>query len=624
MGSLWESGYPWMTQDLHSMPILNYDQLYLKDKEEERVLEECYEEPFFLTQDIKETAEEVLFVQECFTVDSTDHHLSSPPSRSRSPLLVDMMIYGWSRSLRVIKLVLRFITNLKHKLKSHKHNEDCISCTWNGNIVEREKKYERKAEHYLYRQETKVIQEVLTGKRLERYKMKDGIIYSVGRIIEENPFKIKDMEIDLPFFDGLEITGITPVVLADSPVFHSYVIHVHLHVQPHSGVEITLREVQKKMTVPDGARRIIKRIRTDCVKCKMIILKTVELEMSKHTAARTILAPPFYNVMMDIAFGFTGQPYKNARKTFKVYAIVIVCLLTSATNILACEGLETQDVIQALERHSARYGVPAAIYVDQGTQLKAIKHAGFSTRSLETQLVEKLDIRVVVSNAKAHCEQGRVENKIKLIRETLEKTGIKTTVPQTTLQWETLFSKIASTLDDIPIAKGNSTNARDIGFEIITPNRIKLGRNNKRSLYGEGIDLEMSSNYTMLLDRNKQIYRVWYQMYIDSIHLISLRPAKWMKSGDQPKLGDVVLFVMKESPDYNKKTAEWRLGIVVEIGERKVTLEFSGRNDKSKRERLVRSPRDVCVLLSVDELAITSKSYFERLLTSIHPDGGIK
>ena len=48
----------------------------------------------------------------------------------------------------------------------------------------------------------------------------------------------------------------------------------------------------------------------------------------------------------------------------------------------------------------------------------------------------------------------------------------------TALQWETLFSKIVNTLDNLPIAKGNATVTGNLGSEIITANKIKLGRNN--------------------------------------------------------------------------------------------------------------------------------------------------
>ena len=45
--------------------------------------------------------------------------------------------------------------------------------------------------------------------------------------------------------------------------------------------------------------------------------------------------------MLDIAYGFPGVTYKNARKTIKVYALVFVCLISGATNILALEDGST-------------------------------------------------------------------------------------------------------------------------------------------------------------------------------------------------------------------------------------------------------------------------------------------
>ena len=58
-----------------------------------------------------------------------------------------------------------------------------------------------------------------------------------------------------------------------------------------------------------------------------------------------------------------------------LYALVVVCVLTSATSILSLEGISIEHIVAALEKHSSRYGVP-------GTLL--------SPRSLETELKEKL------------------------------------------------------------------------------------------------------------------------------------------------------------------------------------------------------------------------------------------
>ena len=73
--------------------------------------------------------------------------------------------------------------------------------------------------------------------------------------------------------------------------------------------------------------------------------------LSNHNEARTVLAPPFHASMADIAHGFKGKPFKVAQKELKVYAIVILCLLSGECNILAMEGCETQDDVADLERH---------------------------------------------------------------------------------------------------------------------------------------------------------------------------------------------------------------------------------------------------------------------------------
>ena len=61
------------------------------------------------------------------------------------------------------------------------------------------------------------------------------------------------------------------------------------------------------------------------------------------------------------------------RMFIKIYGLVIVCLLFRAANIMALEGIETQDVCAALENHSNRFGVPGFIFVNNGTQLKALQ-----------------------------------------------------------------------------------------------------------------------------------------------------------------------------------------------------------------------------------------------------------
>ena len=137
---------------------------------------------------------------------------------------------------------------------------------------------------------------------------------------------------------------------------------IHLTRIQHSGIDITIKAISNKMFVPEKLGAVVKKVGMDCSMCRIILKKTSELQMAEHPESRTILAPLFYHAMMDIAFNFSGKTHKKSRISVKIYALVIVCNMTGATNILALEGLETADVIQALERHASRHGIPAVIF----------------------------------------------------------------------------------------------------------------------------------------------------------------------------------------------------------------------------------------------------------------------
>ena len=104
----------------------------------------------------------------------------------------------------------------------------------------------------------------------------------------------------------------------------------------------------------------------------------------------------------------------------------------------------------------------------------------------------------MISTPKAHNKRGRVEQKISVLRCMLDKLGHVVMTPRTTLQWETIFSQISNSLDDLPLAKGNTSSGSFLGYETITPNRLKLGRNNGRSLHGDGFFL--TNDYIAMLD----------------------------------------------------------------------------------------------------------------------------
>ena len=290
---------------------------------------------------------------------------------------------------------------------------------------------------------------------------------------------------------------------------------------------------------------------------------------------------------------FRAKPRNHSRQSFPCHALVLVCLTTSSTSILVLDGLTTETVVQALERHASRYGMPGHIFVDSGTQLEKLKDTSFDLREVNGTRFREMTFKLTVSAPKAHEQMGRVERKIRVLRDMLEKLSSTTECCNTLIGWETLFARIASQVDDLPIARGSATAATDLGWEIISPNRLKLGRNNYRNLDGE---IVLDNSPQTQLDRNRQIFTGWYELFMDRIHL--LVPHARKVEGKQIQLGDVVLFIFQDSP--MMKYNVWKLGVVTElVSPHSVMVRYSLAGAGQKFIR--RSIRQLCIIQSADE-----------------------
>jgi len=134
----------------------------------------------------------------------------------------------------------------------------------------------------LYRGETKVIKLTLSSKSISKFKERDEILYFHGRLTPENPFRFANLD-NIPILDVHEFSGPLPVVLGSSPLLYALILDIHCQRSPHAGIEVF-----KEVMIPDGLRRLVKRIKKDCIECKLLARKVIELEMSPHPASRTL------------------------------------------------------------------------------------------------------------------------------------------------------------------------------------------------------------------------------------------------------------------------------------------------------------------------------------------------
>jgi hypothetical protein len=384
-----------------------------------------------------------------------------------------------------------------------------------------------------------------------------GIWYCTRRLEKEGALEARDLDFS-PFFDAAFIKKVTPVMHARSPLFHSLALWVHFSDLPHSGTEASLARVRQHYSPVGDPRSVISAIRRACSKCRLLLKQVVGVELADLHPLRTTIAPPFFAVQMDVVMGFRAKPMQESRKSFTANALVVVCLLSSATSILVMDGLSTQSVVLALERHASRYGVPKYVFVDSGTQLEKLKDTSFSLRDLEAGITPGRRFHITVSTPRAHEQQGRVEAKAKAIRAMLQRYSDTCNEVNTLLGWETTFMRIADQLDNLPIARGTASAPTDLGWEVITPNRLKLGRNNHRQLEGE---ILLSNAPQNMLERNRLLAAKWYEIFISRLDLLvpKAAPAKYRDT----MVGDVVLFVFIDNPI--PKMNVWKLGRVTAI-----------------------------------------------------------
>ena len=656
--SEWISGFPWMLLPTESMPLTSFSDLQLSATQNQLINAECFPEVTlpsdqvaFLNDSLHTepdsthcsgcmTSKGHFTLENCYGTSYENPHCIKCNCATKChsfvleggkgfDAMVDIMQFGFDKSLKIMSRVFDFVWSFIHKSHLSRGLSESLTCRKcigisqsSGIPVEYFKILKKEALQYYLRLETSRILLSSPKDKVAKFQLKDDILYAIGRVPENAVISQKDLDFEV-FFDGSEIKGVLPVVSADSELFFAFLIHVHHNLRKHAGNEATLGEIMKVVYPINNPRRIIQAVRKNCPRCRMILKKTLELEIGQHPESRYQIVPAFYHSMCDIVYGFKSRPYKEARTASKnrpvskLYALVIVCLLTSATSILALEGLETQDVVMALERHSGRHGTPSCLFVDQGTQLTNLDKVEMALRDATLKVRESVGIEIVPSTAKSHMARGRVERKIRTLRDMLKKSAVSTDVNLTAIQWETVFSKMASEIDDIPIARADKAANSDFGWDILTPNRFKLGRSNMRAVEGP-MYLKDSSSPSQLLKRIQQIQSYWYQLLLDRIHHLVPRP-EGMGFTDEFQLEDIVIFRFKDND--SSKLEKWKLGKIVEIlkAGRGVLVSYPCIPQGSKvadvpvMRFVERSPRDISVVSSMADLNMNSKEFFTKI-----------
>ena len=199
----------------------------------------------------------------------------------------------------------------------------------------------------------------------------------------------------------------------------------------------------------------------------------------------------------------------------------------------------------------------------------------------------------------SHYMHGKVERKIRHIKESFSKHLHNDRL--SIVQWETLSDQIANSINNLPIAIGNLNNELE-HLDLITPNRLLLARNNNRCPVSP---LTVTEDVGRIINRNNDIFKVWFEAWLISYVPTLMHQPKWYKSDRDPKVGDIILF-LKSEKEFDKQYQYGRirdLKVSRDGKIRQIDVEYQNYSENVKR-LTTRGTREVIVIHPVDELGL--------------------
>ena len=222
-----------------------------------------------------------------------------------------------------------------------------------------------------------------------------------------------------------------------------------------------------------------------------------------------------------------------------------------------------------------------------------------------------------VCPAGVHYMNGKAERKIQQVQKSMESVNNERL---SIIQWESLMASISNSINNLPLGIGNKVESLE-NLDLITPNRLLLGRDNSRSPIST---LSVVDDFSKILASNMRIFKSWFKAWLISCVPEIIKMSKWFKTDEQPKVGDVVLF-LKSDKVFD---TQYQYGIIKHVYEsrdgfiRKVEVEYQNHNEKTKRTT-VRGARELVVIKrfeeeSIDEMLFQAKSNHESESASAH------
>ena len=460
---------------------------------------------------------------------------------------------------------------------------------------------------YLYRKAGNEVRHFCTKEKVEKIAVDiDGVLLSKCRLLDTMNYK-ETGELEGIKIGDLGIRSYLPVIERYSPLAYSIADHVHWKVAAHKGIETCARICRESVAIIQS-HSLFKELSLNCILCKKKRKRFLEVEMGPCSDSQLLVAPPFWVCQVDlfgpitvVVPGFERATRNRRVLEAKCWVMAAVCPTTRLVNLQVLESSKAAGWMDAFTRLACEVGCPSHVFCDQDSAgMSAFNIADVDLRDLELKLHREKGIHFSVCPVSGHDRHGHVERVIRSVQESFGDSGlVNSTIHATGLQ--TLCKLVENQYNNLPLGYhfGRDDDNSDL-LKIITPNMLRVGRVNKRSLDGP---IRLPKDRMEILGRVCQMYDSWFKVWAESMVPKLMYTPKWFKTDEDLKKGDLVYFPKEEALGGGR----WIMGMVDEMRRgrdgriRVVYVKYRNAGETINRVT-ERSVRKIVKLWGIDDL----------------------
>lgn len=360
-------------------------------------------------------------------------------------------------------------------------------------------------------------------------------------------------------------SAVEPIILVKgSHITELIVLDIH-HRNYHVGTSHTLATLRKNYWLIHGRREVFRIIHTKCFKCKRynaVPFKPPEIAPLPQFRVEPT-SHPFENTGIDV-FGpiYVYSTSSGNKEKVKRWVLLFTCLVIRAVHFEILTHLDTQDILCAIKKFTARRGTPSLILSDNAPQFHLVNgtmqelwQTFYENESANKYFAEH-NLTWKFTPQSAPWMGGAYERLVGVTKDAFKRTYSEQTVNER--EFSTAIVEIEAVLNTRPIAYVD----KELDSQLLTPNHFLRVKFPAIPINVEERDQHKLSTKERLLsywkatERDLNIFwRVWSDQYLLSLREIRNKATK--STSKMPKVGDIVLMV-----DPAQKRGYWRKGII--------------------------------------------------------------